>query len=241
MSEAKQPVKITQPIVGFKVLTEAESADMGPPLEIMHEGLNRPLKLTGSTYHVKAPPGYDSALYITINDMVLNAGTDDESIHPYEIFLNSKQMESFQWITALTVLVSGTWRKGGNITYVVDSLEEVFDPKGGYWGKHYFKDKQRYYNSVVHEIGAIIRRHMTDLGLMDTPPLSIKEEEDLAKTVKPVSKNSVSSAIPDMAIDPTANIPKQDCPECGGKQTMVMLDGCWTCAVGDSCSFSHCG
>ena len=88
--------------------------------------------LVGSTYKIKTPVS-DHAMYVTINDIVLNEGTPHEQRRPFEVFINSKNLDHFQWIVALTRVISAVFRKGGDTTFLVDELKAVFDPKGGYW------------------------------------------------------------------------------------------------------------
>ena len=103
---------------------------------------------------------------MTINDVVLNAGTEHEQRRPFEIFINSKNMEHFQWIVALTRIVSAVFRKGGDVTFLVEELRSVFDPRGGY-----FKKGGRYMPSLVAEIGDAIESHMRTIGLIADEPL----------------------------------------------------------------------
>jgi len=98
----------------------------------MHEKLERPEMLIGSTYKIKTPIS-DHAMYVTINDIVLNEGTEYEQRRPFEVFINSKNLDHFQWIVALTRIISAVFRKGGDVTFLVDELKAVFDPRGGYW------------------------------------------------------------------------------------------------------------
>ena len=100
----------------------------------MHERLERPEELIGSTYKIKTPLS-EHALFVTINDITLNPGTEHELRRPFEIFINSKNMEHFQWIIALTRILSAVFRKGGDATFLVDELRSVFDPQGGYFKK----------------------------------------------------------------------------------------------------------
>lgn len=213
--------KIEQKIIGYKVLNEN---DLTENIEIVHEELKRPNILKGTTYKIK-PMGYDSALYMTINDICMNAGTEHEQKYPYEIFLNSKQMESYQWIATMTRLVSAIFRKGGNITFIVDELEQIFDPKGGYWGKEPGGTKGKFYNSVVGELGSIIKQHMIEIGLIKAVK-NISEEKKEKVTEK---KSSVQSGQIETGVD---------CPECN-EPNMQLMDGCYTCVNG--CGFSKCG
>src|SRR5688572_31383970 len=98
----------------------------------MTEEVQRPEMLVGSTYKIKTPVS-DHAMYVTINDIILNEDTPYEQRRPFEIFINSKNLDHFQWIVALTRIISAVFRKGGDVTFLVDELKAVFDPRGGYW------------------------------------------------------------------------------------------------------------
>ena len=147
-------LKIDSKIVGYKVLTEDDKKE---PIEScndaqiddresMHENLERPEMLFGSTYKIKTPLS-EHALYVTINDVVLNQGTDHEIRQPYEVFINSKNMEHFAWTVALTRMISAVFRRGGDVSFVVEELKAVFDPRGGAWMQG------RYVPSILAAIG----------------------------------------------------------------------------------------
>lgn len=152
-------VKITQRIKGFKVVDEAlerpaaaaastdNKASKAVNVVEMDESLQRPETLIGMTYKIKSPL-FEHALYVTVNDIVLNAGTPHEQRRPFEIFINSKNMDHFQWIVALTRIMSAVFRKGGDCTFLVEELKAVFDPRGGY-----LKKGGVYMPSIVAEIG----------------------------------------------------------------------------------------
>src|SRR3990167_8613579 len=118
-------IKIEKKITGYNVVTEEDKAkaeqaalaEAAKTAEIVQLGepLSRPEKLMGNTYKVKTPVT-EHALYITINDVIMNEGTPQEHRRPFEIFINSKNMEHFQWIVALTRVMSAVFRKGGVIT-----------------------------------------------------------------------------------------------------------------------------
>src|SRR5690606_38324115 len=135
------------------------AAEVKPePIEQMHEKFERTDMLTGATYKIKTPLS-DRALYITINDVVLNVGTDHETRRPFELFINSKNMEHFQCVVALTRLISAMFRKGGDVTFMVEDLKPVFDPQGGY-----FKSGGRIMPALFAEIGDAIETHMKHKG-----------------------------------------------------------------------------
>ena len=136
-------IRIERKIVGYKVGdSDDEAAAAAVPASAvaveesednvvqLHEKLERPEMLIGSTYKVKTPLS-EHALYVTINDIILNHGTHNELRRPFEIFINSKNMDHFQWIVALTRIISAVFRKGGDVTFLVEELRSVFDPRGG--------------------------------------------------------------------------------------------------------------
>jgi hypothetical protein len=132
----------------------------------MHERIERPEVLIGSTYKIKSPL-VEHAMYVTINDIVLNAGSEHEQRRPFEVFINSKSMEHFQWIVALTRIMSAVFRKGGDVTFIVEEMKAVFDPKGGY-----FKAGGVYMPSLVAELGSIVEDHLKQIGLLHDPDMS---------------------------------------------------------------------
>ena len=148
-------VKINNKIVGYRVKKadpEVAQEQAPAPKELqpirMNEYIERPDFLLGTTYKIK-PPIAEHAMYITINDILLNEDTDHESRQPYEVFINSKSMEHFQWVIALTRVISAVFRKGGDVTFLVEELRSVYDPNGGY-----FKKGGVFMPSLVAEIGA---------------------------------------------------------------------------------------
>ena len=129
----------------------------------MHEKLERPEMLIGSTYKIKTPVS-DHAMYVTINDIVLNEGTEHEQRRPFEIFINSKNLDHFQWIVALTRIISAVFRKGGDVTFLVEELKAVFDPRGGYW-----QPGGKFMPSIIAELGYVIEKHLQMIGLLRKP------------------------------------------------------------------------
>lgn len=148
--------KISRKITAFEIQTTkiAEPVQMG-------EHLPRPEILTGSTYKIKTPVT-EYAIYVTINDIVLNQGTPEEVRRPFEIFINSKNMEHFQWTVALTRIISAVFRKGGDVAFLVEELHSVFDPKGGY-----FQKGGRFMPSLVAELGGVIELHLKRIGVLE--------------------------------------------------------------------------
>lgn len=195
----------------------------------MHEKLERPEMLMGSTYKVITPLS-EHALYITINDIVLNAGTVHEQRRPFEIFINSKNMDHFQWIVALTRIISAVFRKGGDVTFLVEELRSVFDPRGGY-----FKRGGKYMPSLIAEIGDVIESHLRLIGLLKDDGLDEHQKRLIAQKRAEyealnasVSQEDEKSAFPAGA---------QLCNKCHTK-AVVLMDGCMTCL---NCGDSKCG
>ncbi len=171
-------IKIETKIIGYEVVTEKQAQadkEERKSAQIIHmtEHIARPEgleALEGSTYKIKTPLD-DHAMYVTINDMILNQGTSYEQRRPFEIFINSKNMDHFQWIVALTRLMSAVFRKGGDVTFLAEELQAVFDPKGGY-----FKAGGKFMPSIVAEIGAVIEHHLQKIGLMEKEELSEQQQ-----------------------------------------------------------------
>lgn len=190
----------------------------------MHETLKRPEVLLGSTYKLKVPDHVsEHAMYITINDYILNEGTEHESRRPYEVFINTKNLDHFQWIVALTVILSAVFRKGGDITFLVDELRSVFDPRGGYWVKGTYKP------SIIAEIGDVIERHLIKIGLLQSPELDEHQKELIRQ------KREELEAAADSGDDFPADA--KLCTKCNNRASVIM-DGCMTCL---NCGDSKCG
>lgn len=194
----------------------------------MHEKLERPEMLQGSTYKVKTPVS-DHAMYVTINDIILNPGTEYEQRRPFEIFINSKNLDHYQWIVALTRLMSAVFRKGGDVTFMVDELKAVFDPRGGYW-----QPGGKFMPSIIAELGHIIEKHLKFIGLL--PPDSLDEHQKRLVEMKRKEfeeRNRQQDAFA-KAIYPDG---AQLCKVCN-TTAVVMMDGCLTCLA---CGDSKCG
>ncbi len=194
----------------------------------MHEKLERPEVLIGSTYKVKTPVS-DHAMYVTINDIVLNEGTEHEKRRPFEIFINSKNLDHYQWIVALTRMMSAVFRKGGDVNFLVDELKAVFDPRGGYW-----QPGGRFMPSIIAELGYIIERHLVQIGLLQ-PTVPSEEQQDVI-----ASKRAELAARDRHRHDPAEDRFPAGARLCGKCDTSaaVMLDGCLTCL---NCGYSKCG
>ena len=257
-------VKIDKKIKGYAVVTPEDKAREAkaeavaratlqadlPTADViqMHERIERPEVLVGSTYKIKSPL-VEHAMYVTLNDIVLNAGTEHELRRPFEIFVNSKSMEHFQWIVALTRIMSAVFRKGGDVTFLVEEMKAVFDPRGGY-----FKAGGVYMPSLVAELGAIVEDHMKSIGLIHDPEMSpaaraLIAEKRAAYENRSKKNNEVSVAAASGAdarteevIEVTgdgASFPPSAtmCHKCSAK-AVVIMDGCATCL---NCGYSKCG
>lgn len=195
----------------------------------MHEKVVRPEMLVGNTYKIKTPVS-EHAFYITINDILLNPGTPYEKRRPFEIFINSKNMDHYQWISGLTLIISAVFRKGGDVAFLANELRSVFDPKGGY-----FKRGGRYMPSLVAEIGDVIESHLKMIGMIVESGLDEHQQalvDQKRREYEQGHAHSLSDTqhneFPDGAIL---------CAKCNTK-AMVFMDGCMTCL---SCGESKCG
>jgi len=230
-------IKIEKPIVSYDVVTEEEEDQQQPAVESeseeniihMHEKLARPEMLLGSTYKIKTPLS-EHALYVTINDIVLNEGTAHEMRRPFEIFINSKNMDHFQWIVALTRIISAVFRKGGDSTFLVEELRSVFDPAGGY-----FKKGGKYMPSLVAEIGEVIHCHMVMIGLIKEEGLD-ENQQKLVEEKRAQYENALAGK---ESANHSSEFPEgaQLCKKCNTK-AMIQMDGCLTCL---NCGDSKCG
>jgi len=234
--------KISGKIVGYDVAKKDDDAPAAAPtvppvadVIRMHEALERPERLVGTTYKLKTPDHVSAhAMYITINDIVLNEGTEHEHRRPFEVFINSKNLEHYQWIVALTLIMSAVFRKGGDITFLVDELKSVFDPRGGYW------NKGKYVPSIIAEIGDVIQRHLVSIGMLApsgpdeaTQRLLDEKKSEIAKEFKAADVASGKVADADEPWMAAATL----CPKCSHK-AVVLRDGCQTCM---NCGDSKCG
>ncbi|MBS1301215.1 adenosylcobalamin-dependent ribonucleoside-diphosphate reductase [Loktanella sp. SALINAS62] len=186
-----------------QVKTDGESAEV----VYMTEPLDRPTELEGATYKLKWPDS-EHAIYITVNDLVV-AGHR----RPFEVFINSKNMEHFAWTVALTRMISAVFRRGGDVSFVVEELKAVFDPRGGAWVKG------KYVPSILAAIGGVIEQHMIAIGFLtgEGEGLKTDPQADVVNlTGKPRGKA---------------------CSSCGSFE-LRMVEGCMTCA---SCGYSKCG
>ncbi|EAZ97271.1 hypothetical protein [Marinobacter sp. ELB17] len=227
------PVKISNKIVGYRVTKADENNQPAPTVEStlvkMNEYIERPEFLLGTTYKIK-PPVAEHAMYITINDILLNADTDHESRQPYEVFINSKSMEHFQWVIALTRVISAVFRKGGDLTFLVEELRSVYDPNGGY-----FKKGGVFMPSLVAEIGAVIEKHLKAVGLLESEEMSDNTKRILAEKRADFEANQSKATNDDTSGDFPPNA--TTCGKCSTKAVIVM-DGCATCL---NCGDSKCG
>ncbi len=170
------------------------------------EPLDRPATLEGNTYKLKWPDS-EHAIYITIND-IIHGGRRQ----PFEVFINSKNMEHFAWTVALTRMISAVFRRGGDVSFVVEELKAVFDPRGGAWMNG------KYVPSILAAIGGVIERHMISIGFIDGEGMGLKSD-------------------PKAEVVNLGGRPGPACPSCG-QYGMQMIEGCMTCP---SCGHSKCG
>ena len=227
-------IKIEKKIVGYNVVSEEDKANTLAQKENQNvvqlgEPLGRPEKITGSTYKVKTPVT-EHALYITINDIIMNEGTPQEHRRPFEIFINSKNMDHFQWIVALTRVMSAVFRKGGDVTFLVEELHSVFDPSGGY-----FKKGGKYIPSLVAEIGEVVEQHLQEIGMLKKAGLDEHQQKLVAEKKKEFLEKQTQTGVENNAEGFPAGA--QLCKKCNTKAAIIM-DGCLTCL---NCGESKCG
>jgi hypothetical protein len=194
----------------------------------MHEKLKRPEMLLGSTYKVKTPIS-DHAMYVTINDIVLNPDTEFEQRRPFEIFINSKNLDHYQWIVALTRIMSAVFRKGGDVTFLVDELKAVFDPRGGYW-----QPGGKFMPSIIAELGHIVEKHLRYIGLLPKETLD-EHQRQLVEMKRQEFEQQARQQ--DAFAESEFPAGAQLCGKCS-VTAVVLMDGCMTCL---NCGESKCG
>ena len=174
----------------------------------MSEPLERPNTLDGNTYKLRWPDS-EHAIYVTINDIIVN-----DQRRPFEVFINSKNMEHFAWTVGLTRMISAVFRRGGDVSFVVDELKAVFDPRGGAWVNG------KYIPSILAAIGGVLEEHMVKIGfIINSDEMLSHQKDDLSRVEK------------------LKRLKQKSCTSCG-QFDLQMIEGCMTCR---SCGYSKCG
>ena len=202
-----RPNDVTGSVLSVSETTDAApQVDTGADVVYISEPLDRPQELEGATYKLKWPDS-EHAIYITVNDIVLSGHR-----RPFEVFINSKNMEHFAWTVALTRMISAVFRRGGDVSFVVEELKAVFDPRGGAWMQG------KYVPSILAAIGGVIEKHLISIGFIEAEGMGLKTDPkaDVVALGAPKGKS---------------------CSSCGSYE-MRMIEGCMTCA---NCGYSKCG
>lgn len=204
-----RPNDVTGSVLSVSESSEATpEADQGADVIYMAEPLDRPQALEGNTYKLKWPDS-EHAIYVTVNDVIIN-----DHRRPFEVFINSKNMEHFAWTVALTRMISAVFRRGGDVSFVVEELKAVFDPRGGAWVEG------KYIPSILAAIGGVLEQHMIAIGFLEGEGMGLKEDPKAGQQVVNLNENRGKA-----------------CPSCG-QFDMQMVEGCMTCR---SCGHSKCG
>jgi len=202
-----RPNDVTGSILTVSEVSEAApEIDTGADVVYISEPLDRPKSLEGATYKLKWPDS-EHAIYITVNDLIFNGQR-----RPFEVFINSKNMEHYAWTVALTRMISAVFRRGGDVSFVVEELKAVFDPRGGSWMNG------KYVPSILAAIGGVIEQHMIHVGFIKGVGMGLKSDPQ-AEVVNLAGSRGAA------------------CPSCG-QYDMRMIEGCMTCG---SCGHSKCG
>jgi ribonucleoside-diphosphate reductase alpha chain len=195
--------------------TSAKPADIfeAGGVVYMTQPLSRPEALPGQTYKVRWPDS-EHALYITLNDIV-----QDGRRRPFEVFINSKNMEHYAWTVALTRMISAVFRRGGDVSFVVEEMKAVFDPRGGAWMEG------KYVPSLLAAIGDVIERHMIAIGFLPArgQRAAIGEQKVAAGNGLISDQRSITTRM-------------AQCPKCG-EAALIRIEGCDQCT---SCDYSKC-
>ena len=202
-----RPNEVTGSVLSVSEASDTSpQSDTGADVVYISEPLDRPTELEGATYKLKWPDS-EHAIYITVNDIIIGGHR-----RPFEVFINSKNMEHFAWTVALTRMISAVFRRGGDVSFVVEELKAVFDPRGGAWMKG------KYVPSILAAIGGVIEQHMIAIGFLAGEGMGLKSDPqaDVVNLGAPRGKA---------------------CSSCGSYE-MRMIEGCMTCG---NCGYSKCG
>ena len=204
-----RPNDITGSVLEVKA-PEKKAEPVAPPAPIPSvfdmDLMKRPDKVVGATYKLRWPDS-EHAMYVTVNDIEL-----DGVRRPLEVFVNSKNLEHYAWVVALTRMISAVFRRGGEVAFVAEELKQVFDPRGGQWSQG------KYVPSLVAAIGEVLERHMHDTGFLQPAEMPVGAAKGLA------------------AVTPSAAL-GQLCPKCS-QPGLVREAGCLSCM---HCGWSKCG
>ena len=204
-----RPNDVTGSVLSVSESSEAvPEADQGADVIYMADPLDRPQTLEGNTYKLKWPDS-EHAIYVTVNDVIINGHR-----RPFEVFINSKNMEHFAWTVALTRMISAVFRRGGDVSFVVEELKAVFDPRGGAWVQG------KYIPSILAAIGGVLEQHMIAIGFLEGEGMGLKEDPKAGQQIVNLNESRGKA-----------------CPSCG-QFDMQMVEGCMTCR---SCGHSKCG
>ncbi|MGC2413225.1 MAG: adenosylcobalamin-dependent ribonucleoside-diphosphate reductase [Stellaceae bacterium] len=209
------PRQAELPLVAPAAAVPARPADIyqAGAVVYMTQPLSRPEALPGQTYKVRWPDS-EHALYITLNDII-----QDGRRRPFEIFINSKNMEHYAWTVALTRMISAVFRRGGDVSFVVEEMKAVFDPRGGAWVEG------KYVPSLLAEIGEVIERHMIEIGFLPARPGHAEQAQQVVN-LDP-ERTALGPAGPRL----------RQCPKCG-EAALIRIENCDQCT---SCGYSKCG
>ncbi|MFN4165360.1 MAG: adenosylcobalamin-dependent ribonucleoside-diphosphate reductase [Ferrovibrio sp.] len=210
LTSAARPAEL-RPVEATRSRDPAAQSFSGSGVVYMTKPLDRPEALPGRTYKITWPES-EHAMYITLNDII-----QDGRVRPFEVFINSKNTEHYAWTVALTRMMSAVFRRGGDVSFVVEELKAVFDPRGGHWMGG------RYVPSLLAAIGEVIERHLIEIGFMADPNAQREEKAVLALAANAETPKPLSGL--------------RQCPKCG-QPGLIRSEGCDTCT---SCGYSKCG
>jgi len=185
----------------------------------------RPVYLQGTTYKIKTPLS-KQALYITINDIC----EADNRRRPFEIFINSKNLQHFSWIVAMTRLISAVFRRSSDPSFLVEELKSIFDPNGGYFRNG------RYIPSLVAEIGEVIEQHLAHIGFIEAPQRAPQPTAGVPAHSSGTQPLGSTESVGVRREDAQQTSPFMLCPTCN-ERALYYEENCTKCYA---CGYSKC-
>jgi len=180
----------------------------------------RPDIVPGNTHKVKWPTTGDN-IYITVTNV------DGE---PLELFIKHQDSSIGEWTDALSRMVTGVMRRGGDLRFIVDQLSKVGSTSGGAFVDGVYRP------SVVAAIAGVVEKEFKSLGVYERAigmPIGNNKNDEAEPTAEALQAKDATER-KDEHVSVANGAP---CPNC--KQPFLRREsGCDSCAL---CGYLRCG